>query len=127
MQAITPLVAATNFSSAANLPRHNATLLITGFQAAGTLGRRLVDGATRIRLLGADVSIKAHLVTLGGLSAHADRDALLNWLGHFRAPPKHTFVMHGEAETATGFAQLIHERFGWRAEAPQAGQSVTLS
>jgi len=111
----------------ANLPRNNATILITGFQAAGTLGRRLVDGATRIRMLGADVAVKAHLATLGGLSAHADRDALLNWLGHFRAPPKHTFVMHGEAETALGFAALIHERLGWQTEAPQAGQSVELS
>ncbi len=111
----------------ANLPRNDATILITGFQAAGTLGRRLVDGATRIRMLGADVAVKAHLVTLGGLSAHADRDALLNWLGHFRAPPKHTFVMHGEAETALGFAALIHERLGWQTEAPRAGQSVELA
>ncbi|MDO9225236.1 MAG: MBL fold metallo-hydrolase [Pseudomonadota bacterium] len=110
----------------ANLPRNNATLLITGFQAAGTLGRRLVDGATRIRMLGADVAVKAHLVTLGGLSAHADRDALLNWLGHFRAPPKQTFVMHGEAETALGFAALIHEQLGWKTQAPLAGQSVDL-
>jgi metallo-beta-lactamase family protein len=107
----------------ANLPRQDATLLITGFQAAGTLGRRLVDGVKRIRLMGEDVSVKAALFTLGGLSAHADRDALLAWLGHFRAPPKQVFVVHGEAETATGFAALIKERFGWRAEAPTAGQA----
>ncbi|MDP2430427.1 MAG: MBL fold metallo-hydrolase [Pseudomonadota bacterium] len=110
----------------ANLPRQDATLLITGFQAAGTLGRRLVDGAKRIRMMGGDVPVKAALVTLGGLSAHADRDALLNWLGHFRAPPKQVFVVHGEAETALGFAALIHERLGWQTEAPRAGQSVEL-
>ncbi len=110
----------------ANLPRNKATLLITGFQAAGTLGRRLVDGAKRIRLMGEDVPVKADLVTLGGLSAHADRDALLAWLGHFRAPPKQVFVVHGEAETATGFAALIAEKFGWRTQAPEAGQRVTL-
>ena len=104
-----------------------STILITGFQAAGTLGRRLVDGARRVRLLGEDVPVKADLYTLGGLSAHADRAALLNWLGRFRAPPRHTFVMHGEAETATGFAAHIEEKLGWRAEAPQAGQRVVLS
>ncbi len=111
----------------ANLPRQNATLLITGFQAAGTLGRRLVDGAKRIRLMGQDVPVKAALYTLGGLSAHADRDALLAWLGHFRAPPKQVFVVHGEAETALDFAALIKERLGWRVEAPQAGDSRDLS
>ncbi len=111
----------------ANLPRASATLLITGFQAAGTLGRRLVDGARRVRMLGADVPVRADLFTLGGLSAHADRDALLAWLGHFRAPPGQVFVMHGEAETALGFAALIRERLGWKAEAPTAGQCVELA
>ena len=110
-----------------HLPRHASTILITGFQAAGTLGRKLVDGARRVRLLGEDVAVKADLYTLGGLSAHADRDALLNWLGHFKTPPKHTFVVHGEAETASGFAALISEKPGWSAMAPEAGQSVIIS
>ena len=110
-----------------HLPRHASTILITGFQAAGTLGRKLVDGARRVRLLGEDVAVKADLYTLGGLSAHADRDALLNWLGHFQTPPKHTFVVHGEAETASGFAALISEKPGWSAMAPEAGQSVIIS
>ncbi|MDP1607105.1 MAG: MBL fold metallo-hydrolase [Rhodocyclaceae bacterium] len=111
----------------ANLPRRESTILITGFQAAGTLGRRLVDGAKRVKIGGEEVPVRAELYTLGGLSAHADQAALMNWLGHFRAPPKKTFVVHGEAETALGFAALIKEKLGWQAEAPLAGQSVTLS
>ncbi|MCF8179595.1 MAG: MBL fold metallo-hydrolase [Sulfuritalea sp.] len=111
----------------ANLPRPESTILIAGFQAAGTLGRRLVDGARRVRFWGEEVSVRADLYTLGGLSAHADRAALMNWLGHFRAPPKQTFVVHGEAATALGFAALIKDELDWRAEAPLVGQSVTLS
>ncbi len=111
----------------ANLPRRESTILITGFQAAGTLGRRLVDGAKRVRIFGEEVAVRADLYTLGGLSAHADRDALLGWLRHFRAPPRKTFVVHGEAETATGFAATIQESLGWHAEAPEPGRSVTLA
>lgn len=110
----------------ANLPRRESTILITGFQAAGTLGRRLVDGARRVRIQGDEIPVKADLYTLGGLSAHADRDALLGWLRHFKAPPKKTFVVHGEAETALGFATTIHEKLGWQAEAPEPGQSYSL-
>ncbi|MDO9244834.1 MAG: MBL fold metallo-hydrolase RNA specificity domain-containing protein, partial [Rhodocyclaceae bacterium] len=111
----------------ANLPRRESTILITGFQAAGTLGRRLVDGVKRVKIGGEEVPVRAELYTLGGLSAHADQAALMNWLGHFRTPPKKTFVVHGEAETALGFATLIKEKLGWQAEAPLTGQSVTLS
>jgi metallo-beta-lactamase family protein len=114
------------FHLRANLPRRESTILIAGFQAVGTLGRRLVDGAKRVRIYEDDIPVKADIYTIGGLSAHADRDALLGWLGHFRAPPRRTFVVHGEAETATGFAATIHEKFGWRAEAPEAGQTFVL-
>ncbi|MFN6961069.1 MAG: MBL fold metallo-hydrolase RNA specificity domain-containing protein [Rhodocyclaceae bacterium] len=111
----------------ANLPRRNSAVLITGFQAEGTLGRRLVDGAKRVRIFGAEIPVRARLYTLGGLSAHADRDALMKWLGNFASPPRRTFVVHGEAATAMGFAAHIHERLGWAAEAPQPGQRVALS
>jgi len=109
-----------------NLPRHASTILITGFQAAGTLGRRLVDGARRVRIFGTEVPVRADLYTLGGLSAHADRAALLGWLDGFRAPPERTFVVHGEATTAVEFAALLHETRRWTAEAPTAGQTVRL-
>ncbi len=114
------------FHLRANLPRRESTVLITGFQAAGTFGRRLVDGAKRVRLLGEDIPVRADLYTLGGLSAHADRDALLAWLGHFRNAPRKVFVVHGEETVADGFAGTLRQRFGWDAQAPAPGQSVLL-
>ncbi len=114
------------FHLRANLPRRESTILITGFQAAGTFGRRLVDGAKRVRLLGEDIPVRADLYTLGGLSAHADRSALLAWLAHFRSRPRRVFVVHGEDAVATGFAADLQARFGWDASAPTPGQSVIL-
>ena len=114
------------FHLRANLPRRESTILITGFQAAGTFGRHLVDGAKRVRLLGEDIPVRADLYTLGGLSAHADRTALLAWLGHFRSKPRKVFVMHGEDTVASGFASDLRTQFGWDATAPTPGQSVIL-
>jgi len=114
------------FHLRSNLPRRDSTILITGFQAAGTLGRRLVDGARRVRLLGEDIPVRADLYTLGGLSAHADRSALLAWLGHFRDRPRQVFVVHGEDSVATGFAADLQKQVGWDAQAPLPGHSVVL-
>jgi metallo-beta-lactamase family protein len=114
------------FHLRANLPRRESTVLITGFQAAGTFGRRLVDGAKRVRLLGEDIAVRADLYTLGGLSAHADRSALLAWLGHFRSKPRQVFVVHGEDTVATGFAADLQAQFGWDATAPTPGHGVIL-
>jgi metallo-beta-lactamase family protein len=100
--------------------------VIIGFQAEGTLGRRLVDGEKRVRLLGEEQMVRASIHTIGGLSAHADRDALLAWLGNFTAPPGRTFVVHGEAATACGFADTIAARLVWKAEAPPAGSHFDL-
>ncbi|MFN3543238.1 MAG: MBL fold metallo-hydrolase RNA specificity domain-containing protein [Thiobacillus sp.] len=114
------------FHLRANLPRRESTVLITGFQAAGTLGRRLVDGARRVRLFGEDIPVRADLYTLGGLSAHADRSALLAWLSHLRSRPRGVFVVHGEETVAQGFAADLQQQFGWDAQAPMPGQSVVL-
>ena len=107
-----------------NLAREECAILFTGFQAAGTLGRRLVDGARTARLFGEAVPVRASVHTLGGLSAHADRNALLAWLGGFRQPPAHTFVVHGEEHTAVEFAATIEAGLGWPAAAPEAGASL---
>jgi len=115
------------FHLRANLARRESTILITGFQAAGTFGRRLIDGAKRVRLLGEDIPVRADLYTLGGLSAHADRTALLAWLGHFRSKPRQVFVVHGEETVATGFAADLQTQFGWDAVAPVPGHSVILN
>lgn len=97
-----------------NLGRRDCSILIAGFQAAGTLGRRIVDGAKNVRIFGIPITVRADIYTIGGLSAHADQAALLGWLGHFRQPPQHTFVVHGEPATAEIFAATIHDQLGWR-------------
>jgi len=109
-----------------NLPRSECTVIIAGFQAEGTLGRRIVDGAKTARIFREVVPVRADLYTLGGLSAHADRDALVNWLSRFRKPPGRTFVVHGESETALGFADLIREGLGWNVDVPEMGAGYAL-
>jgi metallo-beta-lactamase family protein len=110
-----------------NLPREENSLIFVGFQAQGTLGRRLVDGATEVRIFGEDVPVRARRYTIGGLSAHADQAALLGWLGHFTKPPRKCFVVHGEVETAELFAKKIHTELGWDALTPEAGKRYTLA
>ncbi len=107
-----------------NLPRRECGVLISGFQAQGTLGRRLVDGAKRVRLFGDDVPVRAGIHTIGGLSAHADQAALLDWAGHFRRPPARTFVVHGEPEAAQALTDRLRQRRGWHVTIPEHGQSV---
>jgi metallo-beta-lactamase family protein len=97
-----------------NLPRSHNAIIITGFQAYGSLGRRLVDKVQQIRLFGEDISVRASVHTIGGLSAHADQAGLLDWLGGFKQAPKTTFVVHGEAEAASVFAQCIRDELHWK-------------
>ncbi len=110
-----------------NLPRPECSVIFAGFQAEATLGRRLVDGARTVRLFREEIPVRADIHTLGGLSAHADRDALLAWLSGFSKPPKQTFVVHGEEETALGFAELIRQRLGWPVDVPHQGDEVQLA
>jgi metallo-beta-lactamase family protein len=106
-----------------NLPRAECGVLIVGFQAGGTLGRRLVDGARLVTIFGEPVPVRARIHTVGGLSAHADQGDLLAWLGGFRRPPGQTFLVHGEAATTAAFAQAIEARLGWKSLViPQRGQ-----
>lgn len=97
-----------------NLPRAQNAIVITGFQAYGSLGRRLVDKVKKVRLFGEDVPVKASVHTIGGLSAHADQAGLLDWLRGFKVPPANIFVVHGEPEAASVLAQCIREDLGWQ-------------
>jgi len=110
-----------------NLPRSACAVLITGFQAEGTLGRRLVDGARNVRIFNDDIPVRASIHTIGGLSAHADREGLLAWLRGFARAPGYTFVVHGERETAAGFAEEVKKELGWtRVVAPAQGDVHTM-
>lgn len=105
-----------------NLGKKQNTILITGFQAEGTLGRRLVDGAETVRIFGDEVPVNAEIFTIGGLSAHADQAALQHWLGQFKRPPSQTFVVHGEVHAA----QTLHgflSRMNWNASVPRLGET----
>ena len=109
-----------------NLPRAGTAIVFTGFQARGTLGRQIVDGASQVRLFREMVPVRASVHTIGGLSAHGDQAALLGWLGGFRSAPRHTYVVHGELTTATGLADLIRSRLGWTdVVVPRRGDCVS--
>lgn len=109
-----------------NLNRPECSIVLTGFQAAGTLGRRLVDGAKLVRLFGQEIPVRADIYTIGGLSAHADQAGLLHWLEQFRHPPAQTFVVHGESATAEQFSALIAERLGWNVRVPEERETVSV-
>lgn len=93
-----------------NLWRPGASLVIVGFQAAGSTGRKIVDGAKAVKIFGEHVSVRAKVFTIGGFSAHADQKDLLEWVSHFESRPK-VFIIHGEPTASEILAQKIRERF----------------
>ncbi|MDR0378877.1 MAG: MBL fold metallo-hydrolase [Candidatus Accumulibacter sp.] len=110
-----------------NLPRAECGVLIVGFQAGGTLGRRLVDGARLVTIFGEPVPVRARIHTVGGLSAHADQSALIDWLGGFPSPPGEICLVHGEAGATMALAQAIDEKLGWKnVRLPQRGQWLEI-
>jgi metallo-beta-lactamase family protein len=108
------------------LPQPENTLLITGYQAAGTLGRALLDGATQVRIHKGPVPVLAEVRDLKGLSAHADAGELMRWLSGVKAPPRTVFVTHGEDEAAQALAARIGRERGFRAHVPDLGEAVEL-
>jgi metallo-beta-lactamase family protein len=109
-----------------NITRAESTILFVGYQAEGTPGRILLDGAREIRLLGQIYPVKAHIEKIDGFSAHADRDGLLAWLADIRVPPRCVFVTHGEEKAATSFAKVLKEKTGWIIKVPQYKDTVKL-
>jgi metallo-beta-lactamase family protein len=102
-----------------------ATVLLCGFQAYGTRGRRLLEGAEEIRIHGQDLPVKATIDKLNGLSAHADQAELLRWSGEIGKPPRNTFLVHGEPEVCTEFATVLQNR-KWNATVAEDGATVEL-
>lgn len=109
-----------------NLGRRESAVLITGFQARNTLGRKLVDGATQVRIFGEEIPVRASIHTLGGFSAHADQDALMDWTSSFRRPPRYTFVVHGEESASLALAERLRSERGWSVTVPRPGQRMVL-
>jgi metallo-beta-lactamase family protein len=109
-----------------NIARPECAIVFVGFQAAGTLGRRIVDGAKSVRLFGESYPVRAKVFTINGLSAHADQQALLDWLGRFKRAPRQTWVVHGEPLAAHALRDEIEKRLRWRARVPARGDSAEL-
>ena len=108
-----------------NLGRRGCHVLIVGFQAYGTLGRRLVNGEQSVRIHGEDYRVQAQVHTVGGLSAHADQADLLRWVGGFRTHPA-LYLVHGEAEAKQAFQSRLRERLGIDAKIPAPGEVLDL-
>jgi metallo-beta-lactamase family protein len=108
------------------LPDPKTTVLLVGYQAPGTRGRLLQDGARTVRIFGEDVPVRARVETIHGLSAHADSDGLLRWLGTASGRPRRVFVIHGDPGPAETLARRIRAELGWDAAVPDYRERVTL-
>jgi len=112
---------------ARRLPDSRNAALLAGFQAEGTRGRALLEGAKTVRIHGEDIPVRAEVIELAQFSAHAGRGELLRWLSGMPAPPRLTFVVHGEPVAATALQGLIESKLGWHATVPAYLQSFDLS
>lgn len=110
-----------------NLWRKESTILFVGYQAEGTLGRRIIDGATKVKIFGEEISVNARIEVIDGFSGHADKAGLLSWLGSIRKKPKKVFVVHGEQETMAVFAQTITDEIGLPCIVPSRGDSFVVN
>ena len=104
-----------------NLWREECTILFVGYQAEGTLGRALTEGATDVKLFGEPIEVHAHIVQLQGMSGHADKDGLLEWIEAFKKKPTRVFVVHGSDESATSFTECLKSEHDLNAYAPYSG------
>ena len=108
-------------------PDHRNTILFAGFQAGGTRGAAIIGGAKSVKIHGAYVPINAEVENLHMLSAHADADEILGWLGNFRAPPKTTFITHGEPDASDALRHRIENQLEWRCVVPDYKDEVDLA
>jgi metallo-beta-lactamase family protein len=104
----------------------NATVLLAGYQAEGTRGRALLEGADHIKLFGKDYPVKANIEHIDGLSSHADQQELIQWLSKLKSAPDEIFIVHGEQQAAIGLKNKIKEVYGWNAAIPKLNQEFEL-
>lgn len=102
------------------------SVIIVGYQAEGSTGRKLVEGAKKVSLLGEEIKVEASIYSLQGFSAHADRTMLLNWIGHFKKFPKKIFLVHGEEKAITALKSEIENKWQANVHVPDLGDSVEL-
>lgn len=109
-----------------NISRKESTILFVGYQAEGTLGREIVDGAHEVRILGQMYPVRAKVIEIQGFSAHADKAELMRWVSALQKPPRHVFVTHGEASAGRAFADELASEKGWSVSVPAYGDRVNL-
>ncbi len=109
-----------------NIERTESVILFVGYQANGTLGRHILRGAEHVRLFGEEHEVLARIEKVNGMSAHADRKELLQWLRGLKSKPEKVFVIHGEERASHEFAQYVGDRLGWDAEVARYQQEVIL-
>ncbi|MCA1643211.1 MAG: MBL fold metallo-hydrolase [Acidobacteria bacterium] len=109
------------------LPDEKSTIVFVGYQAAGTVGRRILDGEREVSIFKHPIRVRARVERIGGFSAHADWKEVLRWLEKMPAPPRLSFTTHGEPEAAEAMAEHIRESYGWKVQVPQYGEKVELS
>ena len=108
------------------LPNKDATIIFVGYQAAGTTGRRILDGDNEVRIMKSWIPVRCHIEKIEGFSAHADWKAVLRWLSGLKVTPKKVFTTHGEPEAAEAMAGHIRDEYGWTVEVPHYGETVEL-
>ncbi|MCM1188109.1 MAG: MBL fold metallo-hydrolase [bacterium] len=109
-----------------NLWRPECTVLFVGYQAMGTLGRSIVEGAKEVRLFGETIQIRAQIRQLIGMSGHADKNGLLEWVAGFEEKPRKIFVVHGEDKVCASFAECLKTEYGQKTSAPYSGSIFNL-
>ncbi|MDK2835547.1 MAG: metallo-beta-lactamase family protein [Thermosediminibacterales bacterium] len=109
-----------------NLWREESTVLFVGYQAEGTLGRRILDGEKKVRIHGEEIAVKAKIEEIDGFSGHADQMILLEWIKSFKKPPKTVFIVHGEADSSKALSELINKEAGFKTIIPKYLESYTL-
>lgn len=109
-----------------NLWKKESTILFVGYQSAGTLGNKLLNGADKVKLFGEEIQVNAHIEKMDGISGHADLGILLDWLGNLKEKPEQVFVNHGDDQVCEEFAETVRKRLGFSATAPYNGAVYDL-
>ncbi len=109
-----------------HLGDRRCSVVFAGFQAGGTRGARLVQGERSIRIFGQDVAVNAEIVSLPGMSAHADAGQIMDWLKTAKRPPQHVYITHGEHDAADALRRRIQRELGWHASVPMMGDRVDV-
>jgi metallo-beta-lactamase family protein len=109
-----------------NLPIPETAVLIVGFQSPGTLGRKLVDGAESVMIMGEEIPVRASIHTMGGFSAHADQTGLLDWFSRIAPSKPRTIITHGEDRARTALSDLIRSRYGVTTECPALDDVIEI-